>query len=116
MSELRYCIDVANKVFNYCLRWPQVVGKYKDKLEEIESELVNNGQNYSMLLDKKGDVKEKVYDLQIEHATVHATKNSLIDAFQKVKDITKGRLEQMIETLKLGEEMEVAITIPESLV
>lgn len=43
--------------------WPQVVGKYKDKVEEIESKLVKIGQNYSMLLDKNGDVKKKVNDL-----------------------------------------------------
>lgn len=63
MSELRQCIDSPNKVFHYCLTSPHVVGKYKDKLEEIESELVNTRQDYIMLLNNNGDVKKKFYHL-----------------------------------------------------
>lgn len=100
MNVMRQCIDSANKVFKYCLKWPHVVGKYKDKLEEIKKKLIRTGQNYNMSLDKNEDIKKKIHALQVEHTKVHYDRNTLIDAFWKVKDITEGRLEQMIEVLK----------------
>lgn len=96
MNVLRQCIDSGNKVLNHCLKWPHVVGKYKDKLQEIEDEIVKIGQDYYMSLDMDGDVKKKVHALQDEHTKVHCARNTLIDTFWKVKDLTKGRLEQMV--------------------
>lgn len=69
-----------------------------------------------MSLDLDGDVKKKVQALQDEHTKVHCARNTLIDTFQKVKDLTKGRLEQMVEVLKSGEQLEAAITILELLI
>lgn len=116
MNVLRQCIDLANKIYNYCLRWLHVVGKYKDKLEKNENEPVRIGQDYSMVQDKDGEVRKKVHNLQVEHANVHFSKNTLMDTFWKVKDQTECRLEQTAEVLKKGEKLVEVITIPESLV
>lgn len=87
MNILRQCIDSVNKIFNYYLRWPHMVGKCKDKLEQIENELVKIGQDYSMVQDKD-EVKKKVHELQVEHAKIHSAKKTLMETFWKVKDLT----------------------------
>lgn len=115
MSELRLCINSTNNIFNYYLKWPHVTGKYKDKLDKIESELVKIGKDYSMLLDTNGDMRKKVINLQAEHTKVLHTKNVLTNTFWKVKDITEGRLEQMVEILRSREQLQQKITIPKHL-
>lgn len=68
MNELRQCINSANNIYNYCLHWPHVVGKYKDKLEQIESELNKIGQDYNMFQDQDGAANKRIHELQVEHA------------------------------------------------
>lgn len=96
------CINLANNIYNYCLRWPHVVGRYKEKLEQIEVELIKIGQDYDMFQDKDSAVKKRIQELQFEHEKVHFTKNNHVDTFWKVKDLTKCRLEQLIEVLRKG--------------
>lgn len=116
MNELRQCINLANSIYNYCLQWPHVVGRYKEKLEQIEGEFIKIGQDYSMFQDQDGAVKKMIRELQSEHAKFHFARNNLVDAFWKVKDLIECRLEQLIEVLRKGEKLEEAITIPKSLI
>lgn len=116
MNVLRQCINSSNDIYNYCLRWPHVVGKYKIKLKKIESELNKIGHDYNMVQDQDGAVKNKIHELQVEHTKIHFARNTLMDTFWKVKDQTECKLEQLIEVLRKGEKLEEAITILESLI
>jgi hypothetical protein len=63
MNELRQCIISSNNIYNYCLRWPHVVGKYKERLDHIEVELNKIGQDFNMLQDQDRKIMKRIQEL-----------------------------------------------------
>jgi predicted nuclease with TOPRIM domain len=74
MNEVRECINSENNIYNYCLRCPHAINKYKEKLDQIEIELSCIGISFNMIQDQDGSIKKRIQELQIEHENFQSSK------------------------------------------